>query len=256
MIDAQSLFSLRGKVALVTGASGGLGAHFARVLHAAGARVALAARRIEATAALAAELGERAAAVPLDVTDAAAVARAFEAAEAAFGAPCDVIVNNAGIAVTKPALEQTECDWDEVLNVNLRGCFLVATEAARRLVAANAPGSIVNIASIGGLRILSGVAGYTASKAGLVQLTKQLAVEWARYGIRVNALCPGYVETPINRDFFASEAGQAVIRRVPQRRLGQPEDLSGALLLLASHAGAHVTGAALVVDGGHSVNAL
>lgn len=256
MMDLSGLFSLQGSRAFVTGASGGLGAHFARVLHTAGARVALAARRTDALAELAGELGEGAAAVPLNVTDGEAVARAFDAAEAAFGAPCDIIVNNAGIAVTKPVLQQTEEDWDGVLDVNLRGCFLVATEAARRLAAAKRPGTIVNIASIGGLRILQGVAGYTASKAGLVQLTKQMAVELARHSIRVNALCPGYIETPINREFFASEAGQAVIKRVPQRRLGQPEDLTGALLLLASPAGAHMTGATLVVDGGHSVNAL
>jgi NAD(P)-dependent dehydrogenase (short-subunit alcohol dehydrogenase family) len=218
--------------------------------------VVLAARRPAALAALAAELGEGAATVALDVTDAAAVAAAFDAAQAAFGAPCTIIVNNAGIAVTRPVLQQTEQDWDSVVNVNLRGCFLVATEAARRMVAAGAPGSIINIASIGGLRILAGVAGYTASKAGLVQLTKQLAVELARHGIRVNALCPGYIETAINREFFASDSGQAVIRRIPQRRLGRPEDLTGALLLLASAAGAHMTGATLVVDGGHSVNAL
>jgi NAD(P)-dependent dehydrogenase (short-subunit alcohol dehydrogenase family) len=257
MTEPTRLFSLDGSVALVTGASGALGGHFARVLHAAGARVVLAARRAQALEALAAELGgDRAAAVPLDVTDATHVARCFDAAEAAFGAPCDVIVNNAGIAVTKPVLQQTEEDWDSVLDVNLRGCFLVATEGARRLVAAKRGGSIVNIASIGGLRILQGVAGYTASKAGLVQLSKQMAVELARHGIRVNALCPGYVETPINTEFFASEAGQAVVKRVPQRRLGQKEDLTGPLLLLASPAGAHMTGAVLVVDGGHSVNPL
>jgi len=256
MIETNTLFGLSGSTALVTGASGALGAHFARVLHAAGARVVLAARRADALAALAAELGERTAVVPLDVTQPAGVAAAFDAAEAAFGAPCDIIVNNAGIAVSRPALQQTAEDWDSVLDVNLRGCFLVATEAARRLVAAKRGGAIVNIASIGGLRILQGVAGYTASKAGLVQLTKQLAVEWARYGIRVNALCPGYVETPINTEFFRSEAGQAVVKRVPQRRLGQPRDLTGPLLLLASPAGAHMTGAALVVDGGHSVSPL
>jgi NAD(P)-dependent dehydrogenase (short-subunit alcohol dehydrogenase family) len=256
MIETNGLFRLDGSTALVTGASGALGAHFTRVLHAAGARVVLAARRTEALAALATELGERAAVVPLDVTDASHVATAFDAAEAAFGAPCDIIVNNAGIAVSRPILQQTAEDWDSVLDVNLRGCFLVATEAARRLVAAKRGGAIINIASIGGLRILQGVAGYTASKAGLVQLTRQLAVELARYGIRVNALCPGYVETPINTEFFASEAGQAVVKRVPQRRLGQPADLTGPLLLLASPAGAHMTGAALVVDGGHSVNPL
>lgn len=256
MTDAASLFSLTGSTALVTGASGALGAHFARVLHGAGARVVLAARRLEAVTELAAELGDAARPIALDVTETDAVAAAFDAAAAAFGAPCDIIVNNAGIAVTRPILQQTAADWDSVVDVNLRGGFLVATEAARRLVAAKRGGAIINIASIGGLRILQGVAGYTASKAGLVQLTKQLAVELARHDIRVNALCPGYVETAINREFFASEAGQAVVRRVPQRRLGQPGDLSGALLLLASAAGAHMTGATLVVDGGHSVNPL
>ncbi len=246
-----SLFSLEGSRAFVTGASGQLGAHFARVLHAAGAEVVLAARRVETIAALAAELGAGASAVALDVTDEASIKAALDAAGL-----CDIIVNNAGVAVSKPVLQQTAADWDSVLEVNLRGCFLVATEAARRLVAAKRGGSIINIASIGGLRILQGVAGYTASKAGLVQLTRQMAVELARYGIRVNALCPGYVATPINAEFFASEAGQAVVRRVPQRRLGTPEDLTGPLLLLASPAGAHMTGAALVVDGGHSVNPL
>lgn len=256
MIDTKGLFGLAGSTALVTGASGALGAHFARVLHAAGARVVLAARRVEALEALAAELGAGAATVALDVARPESVAAAFDAAEAASGAPCDILVNNAGIAVSGPALQQTAADWDSVLEVNLRGCFLVATEGARRLVAAKRGGAIVNIASIGGLRVLQGVVGYTAAKAGLVQLTKQLAVEWARYGIRVNALCPGYIETPINTEFFRSEAGQAVVKRVPQRRLGQPADLTGPLLLLASPAGAHMTGAALVVDGGHSVNAL
>lgn len=247
----MTLFSLEGSTAFVTGASGALGAHFARVLHAAGAHVVLAARRAEACAALAAELGARARAVPLDVADEASITAAFDAAPL-----CDIVVNNAGVAVTRPVLQQTAADWDSVMAVNLRGCFLVATEAARRLVAAKRAGSIINIASIGGLRILQGVAGYTASKAGLVQLTRQMAVELARYGIRVNALCPGYVETPINREFFASEAGQAVVKRVPQRRLGQPGDLTGPLLLLASQAGAHMTGTAIPVDGGHSVNPL
>jgi NAD(P)-dependent dehydrogenase (short-subunit alcohol dehydrogenase family) len=246
-----SIFSLAGSTAFVTGASGQLGAHFARVLHGAGARVVLAARRMDAVSVLAAELGEGAQAVALDVSDEASIRAALDAAGL-----CDIIVNNAGIAVTKPVLQQTAEDWDSVLDVNLRGCFLVATEAARRLVAAKRGGAIINIASIGGLRILQGVAGYTAAKAGLVQLTKQMAVELARHSIRVNALCPGYVETPINREFFATEAGQAVVKRIPQRRLGTPEDLTGPLLLLASPAGAHMTGATLVVDGGHSVNPL
>jgi NAD(P)-dependent dehydrogenase (short-subunit alcohol dehydrogenase family) len=226
------------------------------VLHGAGARVALAARRVEATAALVAELGPRAASVPLDVTDAASIPAAFDAAEAALGGPCDILVNNAGIAVTKPLLQQQAEDWDGVMAVNLRGCFLVGQEAARRMAAAKLPGSIINIASVLGERIIPGVAGYTAAKAGLLHLTRQMAVELARFSIRVNAIAPGYVATDINRDYFASEPGQAMIKRIPQRRLGSPDDLTGPLLLLASAAGAHMTGATVTVDGGHSVNAL
>ena len=255
-MDIAGLFSLEGRRALVTGASGVLGAHFARVLHGAGASVALAARRMEAIAALAAELGPRSVAVPLDVTDAATIPAAFDTAEAALGGPCDILVNNAGIAVTKPFLQQGAADWDGVMAVNLRGCFLVGQEAAKRLAAAKQPGSIINIASVLGERIIPGVAGYTAAKAGLLQLTRQMAVELARFGIRVNAIAPGYVATDINRDYFASEPGQAMIKRIPQRRLGSPDDLTGPLLLLASAAGAHMTGATVTVDGGHSVNPL
>ena len=255
-MDIAGMFSLEGRRAFVTGASGVLGAHFARVLHGAGAAVALGARRMEATAALAAELGPRAAAVPLDVTDAATIPAAFDAAEAALGGPCDILVNNAGIAVTKPFLQQGIEDWDAVMAVNLRGCFLVGQEAAKRLAAAKLPGSVVNIASVLGERVIPGVAGYTAAKAGLLHMTRQMAVELARFSIRVNAIAPGYVATDINRDYFASEPGQAMIRRIPQRRLGSPDDLTGPLLLLASAAGAHMTGATLTVDGGHSVNPL
>jgi len=255
-MDIAGLFALTGRRAFVTGASGVLGGYFARVLHGAGATVALAARRTEATAALAADLGDGAVSVPLDVTEPASITAAFDAAEAALGGPCDIVVNNAGIAVTKPFLQQDAADWDGVLDVNLRGCFLVGQEAARRLAAAKTPGSIINIASVLGERIIPGVAGYTAAKAGLLQLTRQMAVELARFGIRVNAIAPGYVATDINRDYFASEPGQAMIKRIPQRRLGSPEDLTGALLLLASSAGAHMTGATVTVDGGHSVNPL
>jgi NAD(P)-dependent dehydrogenase (short-subunit alcohol dehydrogenase family) len=255
-MDIAGLFSLDGRRALVTGASGVLGGHFARVLHGAGAAVALGARRMGAVAALAAELGPRAAAVPLDVADPATIPAAFDAAEAALGGPCDILVNNAGIAVTKPFLQQDAADWDGVMAVNLRGCFLVGQEGARRMAAAKQPGSIINIASVLGERIIPGVAGYTAAKAGLLHLTRQMAVELARFGIRVNAIAPGYVATDINRDYFASEPGQAMIRRIPQRRLGNPDDLTGPLLLLASAAGAHMTGATVTVDGGHSVNPL
>ena len=255
-MDIAGLFSLAGRRALVTGASGVLGAHFARVLHGAGAAVALAARRSEAMAALATELGERVVRVPLDVTAAGSIPAAFDVAEAALGGPCDILVNNAGIAVTKPFLQQDVEDWDDVMAVNLRGCFLVGQEAARRLAAAKQPGCIVNIASVLGERIIPGVAGYTAAKAGLLHLTRQMAVELARFSIRVNAIAPGYVATDINRDYFASDPGQAMIKRIPQRRLGSPEDLTGPLLLLASAAGAHMTGATITVDGGHSVNPL
>lgn len=255
-VDIAGLFSLEGRRAFVTGASGVLGAHFARVLHSAGAQVALAARRQDATAALAAELGAGAAAVPLDVTDPSSITAAFDTAEVALGGPCDILVNNAGIAVTKPFLQQEAADWDGVMAVNLRGCFLVGQEAARRLAAAKQPGAIVNIASVLGERIIPGVAGYTAAKAGLLHLTRQMAVELARFGIRVNAIAPGYVATDINRDYFASEPGQAMIKRIPQRRLGSPDDLTGPLLLLASAAGAHMTGTTVTVDGGHSVNPL
>ncbi len=245
------MFSLEGRRAFVTGASGLLGGHFARVLHQAGAEVVLAARRIEACEKLAAELGPRASAIRLDVQDEASIAAALEA-----GPACDILINNAGIAATRGFLDQTAEDWDSVLDINLRGAFLVGQAAARRMVAAKTGGAIINIASILGLRVMPGVAGYTAAKAGLIQLTRQMAVELARHSIRVNAIAPGYIASDINAAFFASEAGQAMIRRVPQRRLGKPEDLDGALLLLASQAGAHITGSVITVDGGHSINAV
>ena len=247
---------LDGKVALVTGASGGLGRHFAQVLAAAGATVVLAARRVDKLADAAAALGPRAHAVALDVADAASVTDAFAAAEAAAGGPVTVVVNNAGIADTGAALDVTPEDWDRVLDTNLTGAFLVAQAAARRLRATGSPGSIVNIASIAGLRPAGAVAAYCASKAGLVHLTRALALEWARHGIRVNALCPGYIETDINTDFFATDAGQALVKRIPQRRLGKPEELDAPLLLLASDASPYLTGAVLAVDGGHLVSSL
>lgn len=251
----SDLFSLAGRVALVTGASGGLGRHFGRVLHAAGASVVLAARKPDAVSADAAALGDGAMAATLDVTDAGSIAAALDAVQARFGT-CDLLVNNAGIAATKPFLDHAAADWDRVMAVDLRGAFVMAQAAAQRMVAAGAPGAIVNIASILGTRVIPGVASYSAAKAGLQHLTRQMAVELARHRIRVNAIAPGYVETDINREFFASEAGQALIRRIPQRRLGTLDDLTGPLLLLASDAGAHMTGSVVTVDGGHSVNSL
>lgn len=254
----NELFSLAGRTALVTGASAGLGAHFAEVLAAAGAQVWLAARRVDRLQALQAELragGARVEAVALDVTDAASVQGAFDAMQEAGALP-DVVVNNAGVGLGTPALSTSEPDWDQVVDTNLKGAWLVATEAARRLVAAERKGSIVNIASILGERVGVFVAPYAASKAGLVQLTKALALEWARLGIRVNALCPGYIATDINRDFLASEEGDRMRKRIPQRRFGEARDLDGPLLLLASDAGRYMTGAAIAADGGHLVSGL
>ena len=166
------------------------------------------------------------------------------------------MINNAGIAITKPLLEHTEEDWQQVIDVNLNGAWRVAQAAARRMVTDGQGGSIVNVASILGMRVASQVPSYAASKAALVHLTKAMALELARYRIRVNALAPGYVETALNREFFASDAGEALIKRVPQRRIGTPEELDGALLLLASDAGSYITGAVLAVDGGHLVSTL
>jgi NAD(P)-dependent dehydrogenase (short-subunit alcohol dehydrogenase family) len=251
-------FDLSGKVALVTGASSGLGVHFARTLAAAGASVAIAARRADRLASLQAELlnaGVKAAAVELDVQSGKSVKAAFDAAEKMLGA-IDIVVNNAGISIVKPALDMPEEDWDAVVDTNLRGAWLVAQTAAKRWMAAKRPGVIVNIASILGLRTIGQVAPYNASKAGLIHLTRALAMEWARHSIRVNAICPGYIETEMNRDFWKTTGGQRLIERIPQRRIGQPEHLDGALLLLASDAGTFMTGSVLTVDGGHTVSSL
>ena len=244
-------FDLSGKVALVTGASGGLGCHFARTLADAGARVALAARRKEQLEANVASIGaDRAIAVALDVTDPESVDRALVEVADRLG-PATIVVNNSGVTATRSALDLDPDEWDQIMDTNLKGAWLVARAAARQLIDAKLPGSIVNIASILGFRVAGHVAAYTASKAALVQLTRALALEWARHRIRVNAIAPGYVETDLNRDFFASDAGKAMIARIPQRRLGRLEDLDGPLLLLASDASAYMTGSVLVVDGGH-----
>jgi NAD(P)-dependent dehydrogenase (short-subunit alcohol dehydrogenase family) len=250
-------FSLAGHRALVTGASSGLGRHFALTLAAAGADVIVAARRTDKLQALVAEivaLGGHARAVALDVVDGNSVRRCFD--DIAADGPADLIVNNAGSASTRPTLQLEEAEWDAVVDTNLKGAWLVAQEAARRLIAAKRGGAIVNTTSILAERVAGGVAPYAASKAGLRQLSAALALEWARFGIRVNALAPGYIVTDLNRDFLESDAGERMRARVPQRRFGAPEQLDGALLLLLSDAGSYITGAYLPVDGGHLVSSL
>ncbi|GJG96698.1 SDR family NAD(P)-dependent oxidoreductase [Cupriavidus pauculus] len=247
-----SILSLQGKRALVTGASSGLGAYFARRLAEHGAEVVLAARRLDALEAVARQVGEhgRAQCVALDVTDAASrVALAREVG------PIDILINNAGLVREGPAHMHGEEDWDVVMDTNLKGMFFLAQTLVPGM-RERGGGSIVNVASILGLRQAGGVVSYAVSKAGVVQLTKTLALEWARYGIRVNALAPGYIDTDLNREFWQSDAGRALITRIPQRRLGQLEDLDGPLLLLASDASRYMTGAVLAVDGGHLVNTL
>ncbi|WP_411976477.1 SDR family NAD(P)-dependent oxidoreductase [Sulfitobacter faviae] len=246
-------FDLSGRTALVTGASSGLGVHFARILAAHGADVAVAARRAEKVSDLAQEIvaaGGAAQALRLDVTDAASVAEAFT------GRRFDIVVNNAGIAFNGPALETPEENWRQVIDTDLTGVFLVSQAAATAMAADGRGGSIINIASILGKRVAGGLSAYAAAKAAVVQLTRAHALEWARHGIRVNAICPGYIETDINRDFFATAAGQKLVSRIPVRRLGQMEDLSAPLLLLASDHGRFMTGSELVVDGGHLVTSL
>ncbi len=248
-------FHLDGKAAVVTGASSGLGRHFALTLARAGAKVAVAARRLDRLRELVREIEAfdgRALAVELDVTDAASVTAAIGAAETELGA-LSIVVNNAGAALTAPALEIAEADWDRVLDTNLKGAWLVAREVARHMRRLGHGGSIVNIASVLGLVAAAGVAPYCASKAGLIHLTRALAVELAPHDIRVNALAPGYIETDMNRDFLAGRGGEAVRRRIPRRRLGEARDLDGALLLLASDLSRYMTGSVITVDGGYSI---
>ena len=239
---------LEGKSALVTGASSGLGAHFAELLAEQGVAVTLAARRLDRLAALAARIGGDVA--EMDVSSAASVTQALN------GRAFDIVINNAGIAEGRAALDLAAEDIDRVVDTNLKGAFHVARTAGAAMVAVGRGGTIVNVASILGHRVASHVSAYAASKAGLVQLTRALALEWARHGIRVNALCPGYIETDLNRAFFDTEAGKALIKRVPQRRLGQPQDLDGPLLLLVSDLGRFMTGTDLVADGGHLVTSI
>jgi NAD(P)-dependent dehydrogenase (short-subunit alcohol dehydrogenase family) len=251
-------FDLTGEVALVTGASSGIGRHLAELLAAAGAKVALAARRVDRLAEAARDIaatGGECLPIACDVTRSDTVAGAVAKAETELG-PLTILVNNAGVVVSKPLFEHTEADWDYVVDTNLKGAWLAAREFAHHLVGLKRPGRIINISSVLGFRTIGRVPAYCAAKAGLTHLTHVLAMELARHSILVNALAPGYVETDFNRAFFQTDAGKALISRIPLKRLGQTEDLDGALLFLASPASAYVTGAVIAVDGGHGVTAI
>jgi NAD(P)-dependent dehydrogenase (short-subunit alcohol dehydrogenase family) len=246
------IFDLSGKRALVTGGGTGLGQRVAVTLARAGADVVLAARRrepLEATAAAIRALGREASCVNLDVTDSAQVATVFANEIGAV----DVLVNNAGTAGPGSLLEMDEETWDRVLDVNVKGAWLVTRAVVRGMIERGSGGSIVNVASVLGIAVQKWTANYPASKAALLHLTRAMALDWARHGIRVNAVVPGYFATEMSAGYLDSEPGQAMLKRMPMRRLGDPAELDGALLLLASHASRYMTGSTITVDGGLSI---
>ena len=254
-MSAAEIFDVSGKVALVTGASSGLGVRFAEVLAENGAAVVLVARRADRLDAVKARIeksGGKAIAIEADVCDRAAMRAAFDAAEKNFGT-VTILVNNAGVAHSGRAVELPEAEWRRILSTNLDAVFFCAQEAARRMLAARTGGAIVNIASVLGLGVAKGVIAYATAKAGVIQLTKALALELAFKGIRVNAIAPGWIVTDLNRDYLSSEQGAALKREIPTGRFGEERDLDGPLLLLASDAGRYMTGATLVADGGQVV---
>jgi NAD(P)-dependent dehydrogenase (short-subunit alcohol dehydrogenase family) len=254
MTIPQSLFDMRGRRVLITGGGTGLGQRFAHTLAAAGASVILAARRadkLEQTASSIRAAGGDAHCLTMDVTSAASIAQGF--ATIAASGPLDVLVNNAGAAADKSLLDIGEAEWDVVMDANLKGAWLAARAAAAAMIANGTGGAIVNIASILGCAVQKGTGPYSAAKAGLLHLTRTMALEWARHGIRVNAIAPGYYRTEMAADFLDSPAGQRLRDRVPQRRLGNPEELDGAILLLASSASSYMTGSVITVDGGLSL---
>ena len=257
-------FDLTGKIALVTGASSGLGARFARALAANGDQVVLASRRIERLKELRAEIeaeGGAAHVVSLDVTDVASIRAAVAHAETEAG-PIDILVNNSGVSNTRKLVDVTEEDYDFVFDTNTRGAFFVAQEVARRMIARARGGAanarprqarIINIASMAGLKVLSQIGVYCMSKAAVVQMTKAMALEWGRYDINVNAICPGYIVTELNETHWDTEGGRKLVQMLPRKRLGRPEDLDGLLLLLASEQSGFVNGAVIAADDGFSL---
>ncbi len=251
----SDLFDIAGRTALVTGASSGLGRRFARVLAAHGARVVVAARRLERLEELVKEIeadGGTALPVALDVAQTSQIEDAFNTAENAFGT-VTIVINNAGLAVQKSVLDMTADDWRKTMDVNLDAVWHVAQEAARRMTEAETGGSIVNIASLLGLRVTRALSAYSASKAAVIQLTKAMALELARHRIRVNAIAPGYILTEMNEAFFESPQAEPFIRMIPQRRVADPSELDGIVLLLASEASSFMTGSVITVDGGHGL---
>jgi len=254
-MSAAQLFDLKGRVALVTGASSGLGVRFAEVLAAEGAAVALVARRIDRLAAVKERIekaGGRAVAIVADMLDHKAIVRAFDEAEKAFGT-VTILVNNAGVAHANRAVELSEEEWRRVVGTNLDAVFYCAQEAARRMLATGKGGAIVNISSVLGFGVSKGTVAYAVAKAGVIQLTKALGLELAFKGIRVNAIAPGWIVTDLNRDYLLSEQGAAIKREIPVGRFGEERDLDGALLLLVSDAGRFIAGTTIVVDGGQMV---
>jgi NAD(P)-dependent dehydrogenase (short-subunit alcohol dehydrogenase family) len=251
--------NFEGKTALITGASSGLGARFAKILAQAGAQVVLASRRVERLKELRAEIesdGGAAHVVPLDVTDYASIKSAVAHAETEAG-PIDILVNNSGVSTTQRLVDVTPDDYAHVMDTNQRGAFFVAQEIAKRMIA-RAKGDpkkqhrIINIASVAGLRVLPQIGIYCMSKAAVVHMTKSMAAEWGKYGINVNAICPGYIGTEINAEYFDSERGQALINILPRKRVGKPEDLDGLLLLLAAEESHFINGAIVTADDGMS----
>ena len=254
---------LSGRVALVTGASSGLGAQFARTLSHAGARVVLASRRVDKLQALQAELqaeGGDAHVVSLDVTSLASIQSAVAHAEAEVGG-IDILVNNSGVSTTQRVQDVTEEDFDFTFNTNVKGAFFVAQEVGKRMLAraksaapgTQAGGRIINIASVAGLRVLPQIGPYCMSKAAVIQMTKVLAMEWGRFGINVNAICPGYIDTEINHHHWATEQGQKLVNMLPRKRVGQPQDLDALLVLLASAESAFINGAIISADDGFTL---
>lgn len=248
-------YNLTGKVALVTGATSGLGRRFSMILAKAGAKVAITGRRVERLAELKSEieaLGGAAAAVTLDVTDTASIAACMAETEKTLG-PLDILVNNAGMNVQALPADVTPDGFDTMFDTNVRGAFFMAQAAGRSMIARGQGGRIVNIASIGAHAVLPGLTIYCMTKAAVGMMTKSLAKEWARKGINVNAMCPGFIETELNSDWFGSEGGQKQIKTWPRRRLGLEEDLDGTLLLLVSDHGRFITGSLFTVDDGQSL---